>query len=207
MKQSKIVYLLSFLLLFITTSALAHDSSKHKKKADTTAHAHVQADSASAIISANTPPLNEFPTLHPLVVHIPIMLLMLAAVVQLVSLFLFKRELSWTAWAMLLIGFVGAYASSNWFHAHASNLPPATQALLEEHELYADYTIWLSGAALVVHSINLFFLKRKLWLSIIAAGLITASAVVVAIAGHHGAELVHKHGVGAKGIMLEQHHH
>ena len=46
-----------------------------------------------------------------------------------------------------------------------------------------------------------------MWVSLVTAGLITASGVFVALAGHHGAELVHKHGVGAKGYMLEQHHH
>ena len=162
---------------------------------------------SSATHYEQQPALASFPTLHPLVVHVPIMMLIIAALVQLFSLFVFKRELTWTAWIMLIVGFIGSYASSTWFHAHAGALPPDTQHLLEEHERYADFTIWLSGAALVFQSFNLFFLKRKLWANLLTALLIVASAVFVALAGHHGAELVHKHGVGAKGYLLEQHHH
>jgi uncharacterized membrane protein len=204
-------FLLCILLLLSGIASLAHDTSKHKKKVDTAHHASmdgVQHAHDSTIVKMQTmEPLQEFPTLHPLVVHIPIIFLMMAAAMSFVSLFLFKRELTWTAYVVLLIGFIGAYASSNWFHAHTTLLPPVTQQLLEEHESYADYTIWASGIALLLQSVNLFFLKRKFLVNVIVAVLLIASAVFVAIAGHHGAELVHKHGVGAKGHMLEQHHH
>ena len=197
----------SFILL-IGLTASAHDGKKHKdsthqKAADSSV---MQTDSTVAHFEQQ-PSLQFFPTLHPLVVHIPIMLLILAAIVQWMSFIIFKRELTWTAWMMMLIGFIGAYASSTWFHPHTAALPPDVQHLLEEHEDYASYTQWFAGAALLLQSVNLFWLKRITGLNIIVAVLITASAVCVALAGHHGAELVHKHGVGAKGYMLEQHHH
>jgi uncharacterized membrane protein len=200
-------FLILIFCFLIAKPAMAHDSSKHRKVADTTIRTFSNSDTTSAIVSVNEPPLDKFPTLHPLVVHFPIMLLFLAAVIQVFSFFIFKKELSWTSWAMLLFGFIGAYASSYWFHAHAAELPPLTQALLEEHELFAEYTVWFSGIALLVHSVNLFILKNNIWLKLFAAGLLIASAVFVAVAGHHGAELVHKHGVGAKGAMLEKDHH
>ena len=207
----KIHFLLCVLLLLMGTASLAHDTAKHKKKVDTAHHTgmdSVQHAHDSTIVDIQSmQPLQEFPTLHPLVVHIPIIFLMMAAIMSLVSLFLFKRELTWTAYVVLVIGFVGAYASSNWFHAHTTSLPPITQQLLEEHEKYADYTIWASGIALLLQSVNLFLLKRKFLVNLIVTVLLIASSVFVAIAGHHGAELVHKHGVGAKGHMLEQHHH
>jgi hypothetical protein len=207
----KIPFLLCILLLLAGTVSLAHDTAKHKKKVDKAHHAamdSVEHAHDSTIVKMQTmEPLREFPTLHPLVVHIPIIFLMMSAAMSIVSLFLFKRELTWTAYVVLLIGFVGAYASSNWFHAHTTSLPPVTQQLLEEHESYADYTIWASGIALLVQSVNLFFLKQKFLVNVIVTVLLITSAVFVAIAGHHGAELVHKHGVGAKGHMLEQHHH
>ena len=206
----KIPFFLCILLLLAGTVSLAHDSAKHKRKVDTAHHAamdSVQHAHDNTIVKMQTmKPLREFPTLHPLVVHIPIIFLMIAAAMSTVSLFLFKRELTWTAYVVLLIGFVGAYASSNWFHAHTISLPPVTQQLLEEHENYADYTIWASGIAMLLQSVNLFLLKRKFMVNVIVTVLLITSAVFVAIAGHHGAELVHKHGVGAKGNMLEKHH-
>lgn len=198
------------ILFSCSVVAFAHDGKKHNQHKDSLHHA---ADSTMMHRDGTTahfepqPALTSFPTLHPLVVHIPIMMLIIAALVQLFSLFVFKRELTWTAWLMLLVGFVGAYASSTWFHAHTGALPPATQHLLEEHEQYADLTVWVSGAAVVLQSVNLFFLKRRMWANLLVTLLLVASAVFVALAGHHGAELVHKHGVGAKGYLLEQHHH
>lgn len=207
----KAPFLLCILLLWVSTASLAHDTAKHKKQVDTAHHAvmdDVQHAHDSTIVNMQSmAPLLEFPTLHPLVVHIPIIFLMIAAAMSIVSLFLFKRELTWTTYVVLLIGFVGAYASSYWYHAHTTSLPPVTQQLLEEHEKYADYTIWTSGIAFLLQSVNLFFLKRKFMVNVIVTVLLIVSAVFVAIAGHHGAELVHKHGVGAKGHMLEQHHH
>ena len=212
MAKNKIILFLSLFLLVASVIAFGHDSAKHKKKADTSrtvagdsAH-HAHSDSAMVVMS-NTAPLKEFPTLHPLIVHIPIVFLLMSAVMQVVSLFLFKKELAWTAWSILLIGFLGAYASSTWFHAHTTELSPETQHILEEHEAYAAYTQWMAGVALLIQSINLFFLKRKMWLNSIVAILVIAAAVFVALAGHHGAELVHKHGIDAKGYRLEQHHH
>lgn len=204
--------LLLLSLAAFSVAAWAHDSTQHKKRppapvaTSDSAHHHVDADSTAAVMETMAP-LKEFPTLHPLVVHIPIVFLLMAAVMQGVSLLFFKRELSWTAWVILLVGFAGAYASSTWFHAHTTGLSPEAQQILEEHEAYANYTIWLSGSALVLQSVNLFFLRRKAWLNAAVAALTVAAAVVVALAGHHGAELVHKQGIGAKGYKLEQHHH
>ena len=217
--MTKVSVLLTCLLLMAGASLFAHNGKKHgKAKVDSvqaaapTQHQHGGHDS-TAMQAAITPDgdhqhgLSEFPTLHPLVVHFPIVLLILAALLQWVGLVVYKREVTTVAWALLALGFVGAYASSTWFHAHTAELGPAIQAILEEHEKYASYTQWLSGIALVIQSVNLFFLKRNVWINLTMAVVMTVAAVFVAYTGHHGAELVHKHGIGAKGYLLEQHHH
>lgn len=210
MMDSKTI-LIWLLLLLVVPSAKGHDNEKHKKQADTASTLQVPPPSPTAnefgMDDQQLPPLNEFATFHPLVVHIPIVFLLLAALMQWVSLFLFKRELTWTAWVILLIGFIGAYAASTWFHAHTVALPPSVQKLLEEHEAYASYTQWASGIALLVQSANLFLLKQLKWVNLLVAVLITVAGACVMWAGHHGAELVHKYGIGARGYMLEQHHH
>lgn len=198
------------LMSLYQVAVYAQHSHQHNDPKDT-GH-HLAADTVT-IPPVNTTqnvqpePLATFPTLHPLVVHIPIMLLILAALIQWISFLVYKKELRWTAWALLLIGFIGAYASSNWFHPHTVTLPTHTQLLLTQHELYAGYTIWASGVALLLQSLHLFIFKGKTWISLVTAILITISAVFVAISAHHGAELVHKHGVGPQGKWLEPHQH
>ncbi|KAA6439665.1 hypothetical protein FEM33_11185 [Dyadobacter flavalbus] len=217
---SKVFFLLTCMLLLTGSSLFAHNGKKHGKAkmdsaqavAPASQHQHGGHDS-TAMQAAMSPDgnhqhgLSEFPTLHPLVVHFPIVLLIIAALLQWVGLLVYKKEITIVAWALLLLGFIGAYASSTWFHAHTSQLAPAIQAVLEEHEKYASYTQWLSGIALLVQSVNLFFLKRNVWVNASMAIVMSAAAFFVAYTGHHGAELVHKHGVGAKGYLLEQHHH
>ncbi|TLU97336.1 DUF2231 domain-containing protein [Dyadobacter luticola] len=217
---TKVALLLTCLLLLAGASLFAHNGKKHgKAKVDsvqsatpTLQHEHGAHDS-TAMQAAMSPDsdhqhgLGEFPTLHPLVVHFPIVLLIVAALLQWVGLFFYKKEITTVAWALLLLGFIGAYASSTWFHAHTAQLAPAIQAILEEHEKYASYTQWLSGIALLVQSVNIFFLKRNLWVNVSMAIVMSAAAFFVAYTGHHGAELVHKHGIGAKGYLLEQHNH
>lgn len=52
--------------------------------------------------------LEDFPTLHPLVVHFPIVLLLLAALSQIAGLFVFNNELSWVTLFLIASGFIGA---------------------------------------------------------------------------------------------------
>src|SRR3546814_960624 len=89
---------------------------------------------------------DDFPNLHPMVVHFPIVLLMLAALLQLASFFVFKKELGIITLAVLILGFIGAYAASKFFHANTHGLPEHIQMILEEHEWFASATIWLSGS-------------------------------------------------------------
>lgn len=218
--MSRVFFLLTCMLLLTGSLLFAHNGKKHGKAkidssqavAPASQHQHGGHDSTAMQVAMSPDGdhqhgLSEFPTLHPLVVHFPIVLLIIAALLQWVGLLVYKKEITIVAWALLLLGFIGAYASSTWFHAHTSQLAPAIQAVLEEHEKYASYTQWLSGIALLVQSVNLFFLKRNVWITASMAILMTAAAFFVAYTGHHGAELVHKHGVGAKGYLLEQHHH
>tara|TARA_R110002124_G_scaffold252934_2_gene418339 strand:+ start:546 stop:1163 length:618 start_codon:yes stop_codon:yes gene_type:complete len=205
-------------MLLVGTISYAHGGENHEKQNQDSIHAttehfehnlhngdnelgQVQAESHS-----HGHELKAFPTLHPLVVHFPIVLLIIASLLQWFALFVYKKEISTVAWILLILGFVGAYASSTWFHAHTSQLSPDIKAVLLEHEKFASYTQWFSGIALLVQSINIFFLKRNFWVGVFVAVLMSIAAVFVAFTGHHGAELVHKHGVGAKGYLLESHH-
>lgn len=150
--------------------------------------------------------VEEFPTLHPLVVHFPIMLLLLAAVLQIIALFVFKREIGWVVLAMALVGIIGAYLSSKVFHPHTTGLDEHAQRLLIEHEWYASLTLWLGIAGTLAKAVSTFF-QRPWWGEAVSVAILLAAATAVSIAGHHGAELVHKEGIGPRGDFLELHDH
>ncbi len=174
-------------------------SKNHQESANPSKSHHESSDHPKALQAD----LDDFPTLHPLVVHFPIVLLLLALISQLAGLFVFKNELSWITLFLLAGGFVGAYAAGNFVHPHTDGLTDYLEKILKQHENYADYTIWLSGIAMVFKAVSHFVFKRKLWGEVVVAVILMASAYTVSTAGHYGAQLIHIEGVGAKGEYLE----
>ncbi|MEZ4940653.1 MAG: DUF2231 domain-containing protein [Saprospiraceae bacterium] len=209
----------ALVLLFISQSAFAHDPQKHKAAeqpatmADTTAqpggsslpatstgHEHKNQEISSTVVEARW---SDFPSLHPLLVHFPIVLLLLAFLTQLLALFVWKKELSLITGILLLGGFAGAYLVSTFFHPHTSELSEAAQQVLDLHDRYANYTIWASGIALLLKVASHFLLQRKLWIEVLVVAAIAGAGWSVSHAGHYGATLVHLHGVGPQGKYLE----
>ncbi len=155
----------------------------------------------SSVVQAS---LSDFPNLHPLVVHVPIMLLIIAASTQLASLFLWKKPLNWITLLLLLGGVAGAVASSEWTHPHTHDLTPAAQQVLSLHDTYASWTLWLSGTALALKAVSLWGLKDRKWLELVVMAVVAGSAFTVGMAGHYGGTLVYIHGVGVQGNYLEE---
>ncbi len=148
---------------------------------------------------------SSFPNLHPMIVHFPVVLLLLAFVTQLIALFGWRMELGWITWFLLLGGFIGAILATQVFHVHVGDVPEPVHEIFETHEYYGMTTLWLSGAAFIFKSISQFLLKRKLWAEIIVFLVITASAVTVSLAGHLGSQMVYNENVGPQGKHLEEH--
>ena len=146
----------------------------------------------------------DFSSLHPLVVHFPIVLLLLAGLTQIASFFLWKKQLDWATLLLLLGGFLGAYVASTFVHPHTTGLTDAASAVLEKHDQFAYLTIWLSGIGLLLKSVGMFFIKDKVWLEIIIALVLASAAFTVSKAGHYGATLSHIHGIGAQGHFIEK---
>ncbi|MFW5751908.1 MAG: hypothetical protein ACOCW8_01075 [bacterium] len=55
--------------------------------------------------------LSDFPGLHPLVVHFPFVLLILAIILQFIELFVFRRGHGWVTLSLLFIGLLGVRAT------------------------------------------------------------------------------------------------
>ncbi|MBB6609709.1 hypothetical protein H7F15_01545 [Pontibacter sp. Tf4] len=220
------LYLLSF------APALAHGGEKHEKKkteatavkkeaADTATSQQTAPDTAAALTPAPTvhieaheqtpskvhASLSDFPNTHPLIVHFPIMLLMVAAAVLLANIVFLRNELDWVATIAALIGFITAYLAANYNHPHTDGLTAHAQLVLDQHDLYAEWTVYLGGIGLVAQLLSQFLFKGKRWSVAVAALILTGSAYAVSMAGHYGAQLVHIEGVGPQGKFLEEHHH
>ena len=152
------------------------------------------------------PLMSDFANYHPLIVHFPIVLLIFAGVFQSLSFFVYRKELSFAALILILIGVVSVWLASNVFHAHPKDLSERASAMYETHELMAQYTFWLSLFALLAKIVSHFFTSRKWWSEAIVLVCLLGASITVSIAGHHGAQLVHIEGVGPQGKYLEQQH-
>ncbi|MBZ0247288.1 MAG: hypothetical protein K8H85_15210 [Cyclobacteriaceae bacterium] len=153
-----------------------------------------------------TAALSDFPSLHPMIVHFAIVLIIVAAGLQLVNLWLKKMEIGWITTAILFGGVVTALLAAKLFHPHTHGLGAHAQLVLDQHDLWADWTINTAIFALVLQLSGYFLFKGKKWISFLVAVVLVASAYSVSRAGHYGSQLVHLEGVGPQGKFLEMEH-
>ncbi|MGH1434895.1 MAG: DUF2231 domain-containing protein [Lewinella sp.] len=222
--HKKLRIILVGLLLLIAGSPFAHGDEGHKAKQDsvttdtliettTAVVAHPHTDNhlmvtESKIVDAS---MSDFSNLHPLVVHFPIVLVLLAVLTQIASLFIWKKQMDWATLLLLFGGLLSAYVASVFVHPHTTGLSEAASMVLEKHDQFAYYTLWFSGIGLLFKVISFLLLKDKLWLELTIVLLLASAAFSVSKAGHYGATLAHIHGVGVQGKFIEsndvQHSH
>lgn len=149
---------------------------------------------------------SDFPNLHPLVVHVPIVLILLGAALQAVLVFKDWEQVRWGTLLILAGGFAGALAASTTFHAIPTGLAPRAAAVFAAHEKYAGYTLWLSGITLLLRGIGQFFKIQRRAYEMLVLAFALAAAGVLSVAGHRGAQLVYVEGVGPQGHLLDKNH-
>ena len=203
MKTIVSIFLISLLIGF-SGSLFAHEGHHHDDD-DTIQKSAVMSDSAMNMNhAANTPVPTTFSTLHPLVVHFPIVLLIIAALLQLIGLFYTQNNWDYITLFLLAGGALGAYLSGSYFHPHTEGLTHEAHEILERHELFASLTLFSAIAALLLKVAAMFIFKtRKRVFEIITALVLLFSAVSVSVAGHWGAYLTHVEGVGPQGKFIE----
>lgn len=151
---------------------------------------------------------SDFPNLHPLVVHVPIVLILLGAALQAVLVLKDWEQVRWGTLLILAGGFAGALAASTTFHAMPMGLAPRAAAVFADHEKYASYTLWLSGITLLLRGIGQFFKIQRRVYEVLVLGFALAAAGALSVAGHRGAQLVYVEGVGPQGhLVMKGHHH
>jgi uncharacterized membrane protein len=193
-----------FLVAGMSLSASAHEGHHHEKKDSVQSNVEI-ADSLKTVTNTNVTPVpTTFSTLHPLVVHFPIVLLIIAAFLQLIGLFYTKNNWDYITLFLLAGGALGAYLSGSYFHPHTEGLTHEAHEILERHELFASLTLISSIAALLLKVVAMFVFKsRKRVFEIITALVLLFSAVSVSVAGHWGAYLTHVEGVGPQGKYID----
>ncbi|MBS4066718.1 MAG: hypothetical protein KGZ74_19305 [Chitinophagaceae bacterium] len=149
----------------------------------------------------------DFPSLHPLAVHFPIVLILLAAALQAVLVWKDLKQIKWVTLVIMGGAFISSLAASTIFHAEPSaNAPKAALEIFEQHEKYAQLTLWMSGITFLLKSIGAFFKINRRSFEIIVLLAAIIAAIFLSITGHHGAKLTHVVGVGPMGRYLMKGH-
>jgi uncharacterized membrane protein len=214
MKHANILWLLVFMLFALQTS-FGHPGHKKKKaQSDSVQHptSQVHRDNLSPAQATTDrlneeavmpPPLADYPTFHPMVVHAPIVLLILAALLQIIALVKPAGTLNGLILVVGAVGAVGAYVAGTLVHPHTDGLSDSAQAALESHETYADYTLWLAIVGTLLKGITLWRSWR--WLEGLTAVALLGAGMAVGLAAHQGGALTFLYGIGPRGAYLEQH--
>lgn len=141
----------------------------------------------------------QFPNLHPLFVHFPIALLAFAVLVQLTVLFFPKNtDLKWLTFFLLLAGCIGSFIAIQTSVHISGDADDKAIEIFETHRLFGLYTLWFSLGATIIRFITIKWFRNK-WMEIILTAIILTTGTLVAITGHHGAQLVYIYNVGPQG--------
>ena len=140
-------------------------------------------------------------TLHPKVIHFPIAFLLGYFLFELLGVIFKKDFLSKAAHLLLFLGVLGALAAVLTGHEAEEAFDywnKKSGALMEEHEMYANITLWYFTALLLLRTFVAF---NKKFIGIVRYVILVLALVGVYFVfqtGDHGGKMVYKYGVGTQ---------
>ncbi|MFA6107870.1 MAG: DUF2231 domain-containing protein [Candidatus Latescibacterota bacterium] len=151
---------------------------------------------------------NWAPNWHPLIVHFPVALLVMAVFAD--ALALAARRVTWlpsVATAIYVVGALGAWAAflSGRQAAEGVLIPTAANALLTDHEDWAERTVWFFALLSLVRLVVQWrrpAAPAAVRLGLLLAGL--AGTFLVYQTGERGGQLVFQYGVGVAAVAAEE---
>lgn len=164
------------------------------------------------------PPLPTWDSLHPLVIHFPIALLMTAPIFVVLGLAIPRigKWFHWSALLLMVLGTVGAWVAVATGEAagELAQRTPAISEVLERHEELAEmtrtfFTILTLGFAafLIVPLVRKKDFSCKVSMAVVLPFLLLYGGAMLSLVNtaHNGGLLVHEYGVHAM-LPLEAHH-
>lgn len=156
------------------------------------------------------PPIPSWDAVHPLIVHFPIALLLVAPILIIVGMLLPGQRMGLfiAAFCLIAMGTIGAYVAVATGEAagELAKRSPGVAAILEAHEELAETSRLIFTALTVIFGAILFgplLFKRRLGpkssLVLLVAFLLfySAASLVLINVAHEGGRLVHEFGVRA----------
>ncbi|QYA26898.1 hypothetical protein G3I01_15800 [Gramella sp. MT6] len=136
---------------------------------------------------------------HPLSVHFPIVLLLMATVFKMIG--LWSTRITWDHGGrfLLVLGVIGV-----WISIYTGNLADGIVSrqlcdptVLKEHENFAYTTAWIFTIALIIELLSRYIdlIKTRI-VAVILVLLMLAGSGTLAYVGHLGAELVYQQAAG-----------
>ena len=141
--------------------------------------------------------LDEFPTLHPMVVHLPVVLLPFAFLLLVIEFFSRSKSPQLPSIIATFGGTAGALMASYWLHPHVESISKDALEVLEAHDLFAYITTGFASGASMCLLLRYFRWNSpdRRWRTGSALILLFFSSLSVAATGHLGATLSHVHQV------------
>ena len=141
--------------------------------------------------------LDEFPTLHPMVVHLPVVLLPFAFLLLVIEFFSSSKSPQLPSIIATFGGTAGALMASYWLHPHVESISRDALEVLEAHDLFAYITTGFASGASMCLLLRYFRWNSpdRRWWTGSALILLFFSSLSVAATGHLGATLSHVHQV------------
>jgi uncharacterized membrane protein len=137
---------------------------------------------------------------HPAVVHAPIALIIAGFVFELVGRALDREWWRKAAFAMLVVGVLGAGAAvlSGRAAEEGAERQGVARHAIHEHEEIAQLSLWLGLGAVLTRAVAGRLVALRAAVASLALVLHLAAAVAVGIAGFRGGVLVFEQGAGVK---------